>query len=415
MTFFDSFYTMPSARDRHNSAPFLRERVGYLSRLIKEGRSASLLRQASSHILQVNRALEFSSGMRPVTPLELEAVGRKWATYVGPLRNRVPTAQTYEFFMRIARGWLRFNNCLQVPTKTRLSESRLRDYELFLRDALGFESATIETRSRHASYFLIWLNEYRVRLCNVTIQHVERYLKLKEQSGWSLDTKILASYCLRMFFRYAEERRWIRSGLYNAMPKYMRPKHSFIKKGPEWVDVRRMISAPGISNLELRDRAMILLMAVYGLRSSEVRDLKLSDIQLDSGVLLVRRRKNLKAQRFPLNREVKVAIKKYLAIRPTCESSFVFVTLLSPYQGLCRASVYGAANRAFRRTNVVSIRKGPHGLRHACAERLMQKGVSAYEIAAFMGHRGINSVRTYTRFDVNALRPIASLSLKGLA
>jgi integrase/recombinase XerD len=415
MTFFDSFYTMPSVRNRHNSAPLFTERVRYLSRLIEERRSGSMLRQVSSHLLQVNRALGFSEQLRSVSIQELEATAREWETYSGPLRNRLPTDMTYELFMRVARGWLRFNDCLEIPRKTRLSESRLREFEDHLRNKVGLAATTIETRTRHTSYFLIWMNTHRVRLCDVTIQHVERYLKSKQQSGWSLETKILGAYCLRMFFRFAEERGWTSLGLRHAVPKYARLKHRFVKKGPKWSDVRRMLSSlKGVSKLEKRDRAMVFLMAVYGLRSGEVRDLRCSDVQLQSGVLTVQRGKNLQAQRFPLQRNVAVALKAYLAIRPVCESPFLFVRLLSPHHSLCRGSVYDAAHKTFAKNEIVSVRKGPHGFRHACADRLMQRGASAYEIAAFLGHKDLASVQTYTRFDIKTLRPIASLSLKGL-
>ena len=68
----------------------------------------------------------------------------------------------------------------------------------------------------------------------------------------------------------------------------------------------------------------------------------------------------------------------------------------------------------FIKNGVISVRRGPHALRHACADRLMKRGHSVSEIAAFLGHADTNTVREYARFDHKALRKIANFSLEGL-
>ena len=57
---------------------------------------------------------------------------------------------------------------------------------------------------------------------------------------------------------------------------------------------------------------------------------------------------------------------------------------------------------------------GPHALRHACANRLLQKGSSLQEIADFLGHRNTKSVGIYAKCDMSALRKVAAFRLAGL-
>ena len=416
MSFFDSFYRMQVFRDRHNAAPFSKKRGEFLAHLREQGFSDTTLHQFSSHLLHVNRILGFTDKMRVVTPEELSWAGRKWEKYNGPLRNRHPGKYTYELFMRLARGWLRYNDCLAGPLKTRVNEERLCDFEHRLKHQFGLAPTTIETRTMHVSFLLTWLAERRVQLRHITVQHIERYLDFKRDGGWARTTQGVAAHSIRMFLRHAEERGWIRPGLYHAVPRFPISKHQFTPKGPSWDGVQRIIaSLRGNTPLEIRDRAMVMLIAIYGLRYGEIRDLRLTDVDLERAVLTVRRGKNRRAQRFPLNQKTAFCLRKYVSeARPNCESPSLFVTSLLPHRPLSHGTVYIICNRLFCQNAVDSPRKGPHALRHACAMRLMKAGLSLREIATFLGHKETSSVGQYARYDLEALRKVANFSLRGL-
>jgi len=354
--------------------------------------------------------------MRIVTQEELEWAGRRWEKYTGPLRNRLPGSCTYELFMRIARGWLRYNNCLAGPLKTRISEERLKDFEARLQHRFGLAPTTIQTRTMHVSFFLTWLAERKVQLRHVTVQHIERYLDMKRSGGWALATQILGGRSVRMFLRHAEERAWVKPGLYHAVPTFPSRKQQFVSKGPGWDGVERIItSLRGSTPIEVRDRAMVLLIAMYGLRYGEIRDLRVADIELETGILTVRRGKNRKAQRFPLNQKVSFALRKYICeARPNCDSQSLFVTFLVPHQAISHGTVYTICRRLFCQNSVESPRMGPHALRHACAMRLMKTGSSLREIATFLGHKNTQTVGQYARYDLESLRKVANFSLEGL-
>jgi integrase/recombinase XerD len=416
MTLFDSLFTMPSVRDRYNRAPLREERERFLLYLQAHGRKCTGLKQAASHLLQINRTLRFVDCIRPTTHEELNAVGRQWAIYAGPSRRRQPGKCSYGLYIRFARAWLRYNSCLIEPRKSRWSEERLQDYERRLRDEIGLGASTIETRSRHASFFLMWLQEYRVKLHNVTLSHVERYFDAKRASGWALTTLILGSTSIRMFLRHAELRGWVRPGLYEAVPRFLKAKHHFVQKGPTWQNVVKMISSLSRSDrAEVRDRAMLLLMSQYGLRFGEIRDLRMTDVDFENKILNVRRGKTNHFQRFPLNKELSNSLRKYITkSRPKSDHPAVFITSVTPYRQISHGTAYWRTRMLFLRNKVESVNKGPHSLRHACAARLMQKGASVNEIAAFLGQRYTRSVRDYVRYDLKGLRQVANFSLEGL-
>jgi integrase/recombinase XerD len=173
--------------------------------------------------------------------------------------------------MRIARGWLRFNSCLVQPRKTRVLDEKLRGFEETLLKRFALARSTIEVRARHASWFLNWLSRRKISLRDVGVGHLERYLDTKKADGWALPTPVLATYSIEKFFGHAEGRGWVRPGLLLGAPTYAIPKYAFAQKGPSWGSVQKMLaSLRGTKPAELRDHAMILLMAVYGLRTGDV-------------------------------------------------------------------------------------------------------------------------------------------------
>jgi hypothetical protein len=243
MTFFDSFFKMPWARRRHNRAPLLAQRVKFLQHQLDIGRKSVNVQQAACLLLQVNRTLKLTRHMRSVTHEEINQSARKWEKYSGPHSVRSPGNHNYDLCRRLARAWLRFNGCLIEPKKTRLSERRLRDFEKHLCEVVGLAGSTVETRTRHALYFLMWLQEFGVKLPNVTLSHVERYLESKQKSGRAITTQILGLSSIRMFLRYTESQGWSREGIYVAVPRFLKPKYLFTQKGPSWSDVGRMTAS----------------------------------------------------------------------------------------------------------------------------------------------------------------------------
>lgn len=143
--------------------------------------------------------------------------------------------------------------------------------------------------------------------------------------------------------------------------------------------------------------------------------MKTTDVDFQNNVLTVRREKNWKVQRFPLNAEVKRAVKIYLTrARPASDDPHLFISFLTPHKEITHGAVYLRTRELFLENGVDSLHKGPHVFRHACAQRLIRKGVSVHHIAAFLGHSNVRSVRDYARYDLRGLRQVAEFGLGDL-
>ena len=123
---------------------------------------------------------------------------------------------------------------------------------------------------------------------------------------------------VRAFLTYAEEKELCQKGLAKSIKMSRVYKHETLPQGPSWDDVKRLLeSTEGDHPTNIRDRAIIMLLAVYGLRCGEVKKLRLEDLDWENEVLYVRREKNVKSQKFPLSQTVGDAILNYLQkVRP---------------------------------------------------------------------------------------------------
>lgn len=107
----ETIFVVPSARSRHETAPFWPERERYLLHLLRQGSSHQNVRSAASTLLQVVRLLELSK-MRTVDCSEIEAAARLWAKEDDFHLTMKPGKRSFDVFCARARAWLRFHGQL---------------------------------------------------------------------------------------------------------------------------------------------------------------------------------------------------------------------------------------------------------------------------------------------------------------
>jgi integrase len=184
-----------------------------------------------------------------------------------------------------------------------------------------------------------------------------------------------------------------------------------------WADVQKLFAALDPSrSTDVRDRAILMLFAIYGLRESEVAMLLLNDIDWEHDQLRVPRAKRREAQVYPLLPSVGNALIHYLqSVRRLSSHRELFLTLVSPYRPLSRSGLYDMVSARLKSLNVQCVHRGPHTLRHACATRLVAEGLSLKEIGDHLGHRRPSSTRVYAKVDLGGLREVAAFDLGELS
>ena len=110
-----------------------------------------------------------------------------------------------------------------------------------------------------------------------------------------------------------------------------------------------------------------------------------------------------------------VEINNYLQQgRPTGYGRAVFFTSRAPVRPLDRKALGKIVRDRLAVIGVVTGRRGPHALRHAAAQHLLDRGMSMKVIGDFLGHRNPSSTAIYAKVDLPALREVAALDLETL-
>jgi site-specific recombinase XerD len=340
-----------------------------------------------------------------------------WQTYCGAGRLGPPGKSAAKRFFQVGKDWLSFHNKFVLPAiRPFVYDPKLKTYGRYLLVEVGLANRTVETHANRLKIFLRWLlTSRRTQLRNLTLPDVEEYLSRCASRGWRNTTIAGAAHVLKSFLRFSERRRWstprISWGIIG--PRFSR--YHTPTKGPDWPAVCALLNSFGDQVLlEKRAKAMCLLLAKFAFRSSEVIELRLGDIDFKQRLLTVRRAKNRCVQRLPMSGELVSALRNYLNSRPACDCTHVFVTLRSPHKKVSNSAMYSVIRRKIDQLGIRSLTKGAHSLRHACAERLRDRGASAEEIGSYLGHRSSKFVGDYVHHTVESLRQVAELPIRGL-
>src|ERR1035441_2328764 len=410
-TMFEQLFTRQAAIARHHSSPFAAERLSYLFHLLEEGHSNSRLYSVAHLLMAIAQQLPLN---RPgIDRAEIEAAAEAWATTTR--RSALCLHTGKREFVFHATKWLRLLGRLHEPQRQQPFASEMDAFLRYGQQERGLASSTLDRYRRYLAEFFIRLDRQNKALRDVTLDDISAHIQIVAQRKLKRTTISHHVATLRAFFRYAHSRSWCRAGLAAIdAPRIYRLES--LPRGPAWSDVQRLLAAcAGNTPSEIRDHAMLLVIAVYGVRSGEARFLRLEDIDWEREIVRIRRPKQRKSQHYPLVREVGAAILRYLREgRPKCKLREVFLTRVQPYRTLTGPGFSSMVRNRLHRLGLVLPCYGPHALRHSCATHLLAEGVSLKEIADHLGHVSLAAPQMYAKVDLPARREVGALPLTGL-
>lgn len=416
---FQQLFERPHAIQRQLAAPLLEARRLYLAHCATQGLARRTLREIAFYQLIAIDYLHLGDqGL--ITTADITAAAERWAHRSPQTASSKDAASPLSKarFIKHATHWLDFLGRLYTPPAP-LSPFApyLRDFADFMRSERGLSEATIRSRCREVESFLREACDQPGALVQLTVSQIDATLLDKVQrAGYARRTIQTLAATLRAFLRYAEQQYWCRRGLADAIRAPRVFRHETLPFSPTWEEVQQLLeTTAGTQAGDLRDRAILLLLVTYGLRAGEVGRLQLDDLDWQRELLHLRRVKLGQPQQLPLTQTVGEAIVRYLKeVRPRTACRQLFLTLRAPWRRLTPGAIFQLVNRRWQPLGVALAHHGPHALRHACATRLINQGVSLKEIADQLGHRDLETTRIYAKVDLTRLRAVADFSLGGL-
>jgi len=177
--------------------------------------------------------------------------------------------------------------------------------------------------------------------------------------------------------------------------------------------------------LAIRDRAMLEVFYAGALRVSEMVGVKLEDVKLEAGYLLVRG-KGEKERVVPLGKSAQDAISQYLeTARPVLirtksppsrkerekgRATTATSPRSSPLLFIARGGHELTRQRVWQMVRAASTASGlqasPHMLRHSCATHMVENGADLRTVQTILGHADISTTQVYTHLALDRLRSV---------
>jgi integrase/recombinase XerD len=299
------------------------------------------------------------------------------------------------------------------------SQAICAEYAHWLRGRRELTAKTVSERTSEAGRFLSWYGERNKAgtLSAVTIADVDAYLQSRAPSLRRVSRKGVAQR-MRCFLRFAHATGRTER---DFAPCVMAPTLYAFESIPSalsqgQVDAVLQTARKNQSPKGLRDYAILLLLATYGMRAGEITRLQLNDIEWRADRIFVRHTKTGSQSILPLMPAVGEALLAYLRRgRPRTDAREIFIRMRAPYQGFeSGSSLYASTRRWLDAASVQPDgKRGPHAFRHSRAVSLLRDGTPMKIIGDVLGHRSASSTSVYLKLATEDLRDVG-LEIPGL-
>lgn len=272
----------------------------------------------------------------------------------------------------------------------------------------GYSECTRETMRNYISVVMRYFQNAGItKLEELNSSHVSAYLLTLR--GHAKSTVHCELSRLRKFLSYLHLLGYTSENLAPHVPEYRLGQAQSIIKIWESEEINAVLETVNRASPKgKRDYAFITIAAELGVRSKDICNLKLSDIDWELCSISFVQSKTGKPNTLPLSEKVGSAIIDYLHIRPQTKCEYLFVSLNPPYGKM--KSIHSAFHRYVARSGVkvpIHAHHGLHSLRATVATKLLSADVSPDIIFSFLGHSDRESLGHYIRLDIENLRECA--------
>lgn len=212
----------------------------------------------------------------------------------------------FEQYLRARGRWI-------MPPTQGPHQAILDDFRSYMSDLQGLAPATIEQKQRVVRAFLSLFCAPPRTLADVVPRDVERFIGRRSRRIGRNALQNEIGY-LRSFLRYGHERGWCIAAL-DEVDRPTRYRDEQPPRAIPWALAQRLLASINRSTpMGCRDHAALYLMTHYGLRTGEVGDLQLDDLDLRARILRVRQSKVRTTLTLPLSPSACRVLAHYLRL-----------------------------------------------------------------------------------------------------
>jgi integrase/recombinase XerD len=277
----------------------------------------------------------------------------------------------------------------------------IREYLSFLQVEKGLAKNSVESYERDLAKLRVWAEKNNFEIVNLTRQDLREWLIDLAGAKLSENSKRRLVSTLRGFYKFLQSDGHIKK---NPAEDLIAPqKGSYLPNFLNQTDIESLLAVPDVSTeIGLRDKAILELMYACGLRVSEAAELKISDVDVDAGILTCKG-KGSKTRKVPVGKSAIEWLKNYLIVRrgkENIETSNIFVTFAG--RPINRQTIFLFIKDYAEKIGLEDV--SPHTLRHSFATHLIQNSADVRSVQQLLGHADISTTQIYTHITDTHLR-----------
>jgi len=240
----------------------------------------------------------------------------------------------------------------------------------------------------------------------ITSHHIRAWIVSMMDRGINPSSVHRKISCLRVFYRWMRKEGILKN---DPLEKVVLPKQK--KTLPVFVREEAMENLLdndyfGDDFTGLRNRTIIEMLYLTGMRRAELIGLQTGDIDFSASALKVTGKRN-KQRIIPLTKQFIERVQEYLHLRNETygnnNNSWLFIT--EKGNKLYDKSVYNIVRSYLSMVTTIE-KKSPHILRHTFATHMLNRGADLNAIKEFLGHANLSATQVYTHNTFEKLKKI---------
>jgi integrase/recombinase XerD len=285
----------------------------------------------------------------------------------------------------------------------------LADYITMLRVEKNLSPHSIEAYERDINRYLLFLEEEEKinSLEEVTQKHIRGFIRVLNDAHLAPASITRTFSSIRSFHSFLSEEQFVQK---NPSQLLDSPKPK--KKLPSVLTLEEINEILGSVDTALqlgkRDFALLELLYSAGVRVSELCDLNMSDLLVDSELIRVRGKGN-KERLIPIGSRAWKSINDYLKYeRPGLakkENNLGKIFLSRNGYPLTRMAV-NIILKKWTQASGLKKNVSPHTFRHSFATHLLEGGADLRAVQEMLGHVDISTTQIYTHLDRSHLKEV---------
>lgn len=283
----------------------------------------------------------------------------------------------------------------------------------------NYATGTLHNARLYIGRLIDWLGERGVtRAQDVTRPMIERYQRAlfhhrkKDGQPLSFAGQHVRLTTIQGFFKWLCRKYYLTA---NPAADLDLPKVE--KRLPRQVltarEAEEILSQPDLATpLGLRDRAILEILYSTGMRRKELAGLRLYDLDLERGTVMIREGKGKKDRLLPLGARAAAWLNKYLEeARPKIlvEPDEREVFLCVSGRGLT-PGVLGNRVHQYVKQSGIGKNGSCHMFRHAMATLMLENGADLRYVQQMLGHARLHTTEIYTHVNIQKLIEVHRLA-----